>query len=390
LTLAKHKSNLALERVNARLDFESGRIVEARDRYKTLLELYPTKTQLMLDLASVEEKSHNWREALRLYQRAEVLMPHSLAITWAKQNLLHTYGSRVTTSVSYNKIGSNNTQIKAGVQGRRLLENGHVWLVDYFLWDVDNDFAIRRVNGDIESFDGRRHSLSLGVQTAFFAGEQKLSFFAGQKKPGLAWAYQRAENYGLFGAQIDLRVPWFETSEALAGYGSRNRLAINYENTFFNKLYLNSNGSLNYYGLDGIDNAAKSYRVQMDVRYSLVELRDGFLVGYSLDKEKPYLLKTRIDSTGVRFVSLPLDDREQHVFIFGWEKKIDGMYVFESYLGYEYDRLRNTNAPFFRLHLNYQPKPNFEVSANIETGLSTYNEGSDDFLSFGGSISWYF
>jgi hypothetical protein len=74
----------------------------------------------------------------------------------------------------------------------------------------------------------------------------------------------------------------------------------------------------------------------------------------------------------------------------GWENKFSDRTIFESYFGYEYDRLRKADAPFVRLHLSYRPKPRLEMNVNIETGLSTYNEGSDDFLSVGGNVSWFF
>jgi tetratricopeptide (TPR) repeat protein len=386
----RRSNNLALERVGARLDLESGLVVEARDRYKALLELYPTSTQLMLDLASVEEKLHNWREALRLYRQAEVLMPHSLPITWAKQSLLRTYGSRVSATLNYNKIGNDYRQIKAEVQGRQLLEKGHVWFVDYALWDVENDFATRRINGEVKPFDGQRNSLRLGVETLFYAGEQTLSFFMGENHPGLAWGYQWANNSGLFGVELDWRVPWFETSEAMADSGSRHRLAIKYEKVLSSRLGLNSSVSINSYGLDDVDNVVKSFRLQIDTRYKLPGLAQKFSVGYSLDKETFFSRTERVDIGNVPFIILPLDSHEQHVFILGWENKFSDRTIFESYFGYEYDRLRKADAPFVRLHLSYRPKPRLEMNANIETGLSTYNEGSDDFLSVGGNVSWFF
>ncbi len=386
----KHKTNLALERVNARLAFESGHIIEAQDRYSELLKLHPRNTQLMLGLGGVEEKLHNWREALQLYLQAEELMPYSLSITVAKQNLLRTYGSRMTGSINYRKIGSDNTQVKVGLQGRQLMKSNQVWFVDYYLWNVDNKFATRRINGDLKTFSGQQHDLSLGVEALLFSGEQKISFFAGKKHPGLAWAYQQTGDYGLLGVKFDWHVPWLETSEALAGYGSRDRLAIVYENTFFKKLNVSSTISVNNYGLDEADDTTKSYRLQLGAYYNLQELGQGFSVAYSLDREKVYSQTEKIDSLGDTFILFPLDDREQHVFVFGWENTFDSRYIFQSYIGYEYDRRRSASAPFIRLNLNYRPRPRLEMNVNIESGLSTYNEGSDDFLTLGAGLNWYF
>lgn len=384
------KSNLALERVNARLNFESGKIVDARDQYRSLLLLHPSEPELMLDLASVETNLYDWREALHLYQQAEVLMPHSLAVTREKQALLRAYGSRVTTAVSYNKIDRNNTQVRVGVHGRQLLTSSAVVFADYVLWDVDDELATRRVNGDIETFEGQRHSLGLGFESRLFDGEQKLAVVVGSKKLGLAWNYQWAKNIGLFSFQADWRVPWYETSEAMAGYGSRDRLALNYSKTFFDRFNLSSSVSVNYYGLDGMEKATNSYRLQVDTRYRLTAFRDGFSVGYSLDKESVFSEAVSTDASGESFVLLPLDDREQHLFTLWWEKRFASKYFFESNIGFEYDRLRDVSSPYIFLNLNYQPNPRFEMNAYIESGLSTYNGGSDEFLSIGGILNWYF
>lgn len=386
----KSKANLSLERVNARLAFESGEIEEARDRYSALLKSHPKNTQLMLGLAGVEEKLHNWRETLYLYLQAEELKPYSLSITSSKQDLLRAYGSRITSSINYRQIGGDNTQVRIGLHGRQLMKNNQVWFVDYYLWDVDNELATRRINGDLKTFSGQQHDLSLGVESPLFAGEQTISFFAGKKYPGLAWAFQQAGDYGLLGVQLDWRVPWLETSEALANYGYRDQIAIMYENTFLKKVHISSTVSVNSYGLDEADNATKSYRLQLEVYYDLQELGKGFSIAYSLDRERIYSQVEKIDSSGDVFVLFPLDDREQHVFVFGWENTFANRYMVQSHIGYEYDRRRSASAPFVRLDLNYRPRPKFEMNANIESGLSTYNEGSDNFLTLGANLSWYF
>ena len=153
---------------------------------------------------------------------------------------------------------------------------------------------------------------------------------------------------------------------------------------------MSSNLSINYYGLDGVDKATNSYRFQLAARYRLSEWKEGFSISYSLDMESVFSEVTSTDTSGGSFIILPLDDREQHLVSLWWEKRFDSKYFFESTIGFEYDRLRDVSSPYILVSLNYQPNTRFELNGYIESGLSTYNEGTDEFLSIGGILNWYF
>ena len=382
--------SLELERLNTLLMLDAGDIEDACDHLKDLLEIHPENIQLMLDIARVEERLHNWRQALGLYELAHALKPYSPSIERAKASLLRTYGSRIRTEAIHNQVGSDNAQLIAKIQGRKLMSNGYVWSLDYTLWDIENDYGVRHIDGEIKPFYGQRNVLNLGLETELFSGEQKIMLFAGDKQSGLGWSYGDAGDYGWAGVQLAWRAPWYEYSEALLYYAYRDRVALNYSNTFGKNISFTSGISTNRYGLDELGEAVKSNQLQMGIRYWMLSAGTGFSLGYALDKENTYSHLELMDSQGNLFRPLPLESREQQVVDLGWNNRLAEYYYLATHLGYEFDLLRDVTAPFGRLTLSYQRGADFEASLNVQTGLTNYNEGSDNFFSIGGSLSWFF
>ncbi|MDH5393521.1 MAG: hypothetical protein OEY11_10075 [Gammaproteobacteria bacterium] len=387
---APAKSSLALERVAAFLKMESGQPSVAAADLRALIEHYPKQAQLLLDMASVEQRLGRWREALALYERAEVLMPYSSIIKQSKASLLREYGSRLGTEVIYSTVGSQDTQYITTLQARKLMTNGYVWSLDYQRRDAKEEFDIRHSSGEIKAFEGERHHLSLGLESALNSGQQILSVFAGAKEPGLGWAYLHAGDYGQSAIEVAWTQPWYEIPEALVGYGYQHRLALSHTKIFWRQFSLSSDISFNRYGLEGVDDAAKSNRLQLYSRYWFVKPGSGFSFGYALDWEDVFYHAEREDAMANVFMPLPLASRELQVMDWGWNNRLMNKLLLAVQLGYEYERKRETSAPFGRITLNYQPDSGFEASANIQTGLSSYRGGEDEFVNVGGSIIWFF
>lgn len=391
LSVRQHQQpNSSFERVKARLLYETGKITQSRQRYYSLLKLHPKNTGLMLDLASVEERLNNWREALYWYQQAESLKPYDYSAIRDKQNLLRAHGSGIKTRVQYSRIGKDNTQVKTEINARQLVKSGQIWFADYALWNVDNNFITQSVNGSRQTFDGVRYSVGLGVESRLFDGEQITSLFLDQENIGAGLSYKITNNVGSFNVYLDWQRPWLETSEALAGIGFQDRLGFQYETSLLKNFNVRSNLSVNSYGLKGIDNASKSYRLIAEASYWFAWLPDEFYVAYSFDREYVYSLIENIDSSGKKFTVFPIDEHALHRIVFGWNTTFSNLFLFESLVGFEQDQIRNAQAPFVQFNLTYRPRPKFEVHANIESGLTTYNEGNDDFLTFGAGMNWYF
>lgn len=384
------QSSLALDRIDALYLLASGRQKAARLRFRELADRNPDDMPLLLDLARVEENSGNWREAINLYERVELQMPYSQVVKQAKSKLLQEHGDRLSGGVLYNKIGSHSTQLNGTIYGRKWLHNNHVLALTYTSIDADEDADVRRTNGDLLPFNGKRDSLIVTVSGFHQYAQHTMSLFITEKDTGLGWNYQRVNDYGRYGMTLKWKAAWYETAEALAGFGYQNSLAFDYDKNFQQQIALSSSVSVNRYGLDDISNAASSLRLQLMVRYLLAPLYRGFSIGYGLDLEDVTDRSLRTDGNGNDFIPLPLDSREQHVLDIGWQKNLRSHLLIETRLGYEYDRRSESSAPFGHLQLRYQPHKDFEINMNLRTGLASYRGGQDDFYSLGANLIWFY
>ena len=389
---ASQTSNqLAVERAKAILTMESGQPLQAKEKLEQLMKRSPRSVPVKLDLARVEEKLNNWRNALTLYNQSLAIKPRSTSISEAKTRLLRQYGNQVSVGAEYMEFGDASSQLILNMfRGQKLLKERTLLAIDYDRIDAEEDLGVRRVNGALAPFDAIRHRLSLQVATAFQKGEQRLSVFSGSKTLGLGWAYAQASNYGLSEFDVEWKRPWFETPEAIISYGHRKRLALKHGNTLRKKLTVYGEISLNRYGLEDFSKAASSQRVELGGRYPFQVGNEKLSAGYSIDLENVKVETTRRNRFSAPYAPLPLLDREQHVLDIGWMKKIKPDLHIDTQLGIEHDRKRRATAPFSRLMLKATPKKDFTWNISLQSGLSNYRGQDERFFRVGGGAHLVF
>ncbi len=384
------KSRYPLERVEALLLLKSGKVLEARQRFADLVARHPGKVQPLLDLAGAEERLGRWRQALDAYEHALKIAPDSLEVAKARSRLRRVYGSRVKGGASYLSVGNDETRRMGRLEGRYLAGNGMVLALEYELRDAKVDVPIHRVDGRLSRFKGQRYSLALHLEQSLGRGEQRVSLFAGDKTVGLGWRYRLPGDDNQTEISLEWRKPWYESSEALAGYGARDRIALHHDRRLNKKVSLSAGASYNRYGLEDLSDAARSVRLQGGVRYYWSVEKPEISFGYNLDWEDMQDQAVRVDGAGQRFFPLPLEDREQHTIDAVWRNALNEHLVLGAQVGFEYDRRRDAQAPFGRLQLDYDPSEDFTATLNLETGLSSYRGGDDSFYRIGGDLTWRF
>lgn len=387
---SQNRDDISLRRADALYLHASGQHKAARMRIKELMQSHPDEMQLIFDLANIEEDLGNWGEALNLYNHIESRWPQSLPASMAKTRLQHAHGNKLSAGVLYNKLGSTSRQTTSRLEGRKLLQNGKAWLLEYENRDADEDADVRRINGDLAPFSGRRQHLTASFAGFYHEAEHRLSLYVAEKNPGLGWGYQRVTDYGRVGVGVEWRSPWFETPEALAGYGYKESLSLTYNKTFARKYSFSSVLSINSYGLDGVKNAARSHRLQLATRYLKLPGKPDFSLGYSFDLEDISGQAKLKDTLGNDFIPLPLDSREQHVIDVGWNKNWGDTVRLQAHLGYEYDRRRDASAPFGRMQVNYRAERDLMLKLDIHSGLSSYRGGEDELHTVGLSLAWFY
>ena len=250
--------------------------------------------------------------------------------------------------------------------------------------------SVRHVSGEIKPYDVVRQYFTLDLETPLQEGRQRLSLHGNAKKIGAGWAYTQGSDYGITLVGMEWKKPWLETQETVTGFGYRDRLMLTHRMELRQHISLHGELSFSHYGLNGADSAAKSHRVQLGGRYWLRPTRSGISMGYGLDLENVVDRAEREDDFGRKFHPLPLENREQHLIDIGWSNELNEDLTINSQLGYEYDTQRKSNAPYGRLKLEYNPNKNIELSADIHTGLSSYQGKDKRYFCIGTNLSWLF
>lgn len=383
-------AEIAFGRAKALLALQSGQPDESRRQITELLQRAPNNPFLLRGLANVEEVLGSWRKALSLYEQAHRLQPNSQDIIEAKKRLLTRYGSKAAAGFEYLDKSNDGEQWMITLKGQVLTPNQQVVSAHYDRIHAEETAFVQRMDGTRQPFDVMRERLAISVQAPLRHGEQTLSLFGGTKNLGAGWAYRQSLYRGSLSVGLDWKRPWFETQEALFGYGYRDRLKVGYDTPLASHAYLYSLLSLNHYGLDGVNAAAKSQRFEMGGRYTFQPFNQAFSLGYGLDWEDVTDLTTRTDADGDPFFPLPLTSRELHVVDFGIVWSPEQPFTMHAQLGYEYDRQRDAHAPFGRLQGVYSGWAGLEWALSVRTGLSSESSRDERYFQMSSVLTWLF
>jgi len=388
-TIDTTNSGLALGRAKALLALKSERPGEARQMIMGLIKNSPENVLLILDLARIEESAGRWREALALYKKANKLQPYSINIIAAKKRLLNAHGTKIAVAAEYADVG-NLTIEKATLLDGQVLVNNTIFSMDYIRLNAKDEAMIQPITGEMQSYDVVRHQYSFAAEIPTGEGLQSFFLYGGGKDLGAGWAYSLANDNGTGLLGINFKEPWYETSEAIFDYGYRDQIEIAYRKSVLGQAIIYSELSLNQYGLDSVDDAAESYRIQLGGRYTFKPISNGFSIGYGLDLED---IRNRASGTDIwqqQFFPLTLESREMHVLDFGWHQNLKNYLSFNSRLGYEYDRQSESHAPFGQIILLYRIKQALEWSFDFQTGLPSYLDRDERYIRVGSNLTYFF
>jgi len=250
---------------------------------------------------------------------------------------------------------------------------------------------VQPITGEMQSYDVVRHQYRFAAEIPTGEGLQSFFLYGGGKDLGVGWAYSQSNDNGTGLLGINFKEPWYETSEAIFGYGYRDQIEIAYRKSILDQAIIYSEFSLNQYGLDGIDDAADSYRVQLGGRYTFKPISNGFSIGYGLDLEDIRNRASSTDKMQQQFFPLTLESREMHVLDLGWHKNLKKNYLsFNSRLGYEYDRQSESHAPFGQIIILYRIKRFLEWSFDFQTGLPSYLDLDESYIRVGSNLTYFF
>ncbi len=388
---ASSNSEIAWGRAKALLALESGNPLEARRIISGMMKEDPGNIHLIKDLARIEESSGRWWAALDLYEKANELKPGVAATINASKRLRNTFGSKVSAAGQHTE--TNDLSIsKLTLLDRTVFISNHIITMEYIRLQAEDKEIVNPLDGSLKAYNVARNSVNFTAEMPMNGGTQQISVFGGDKIWGAGWAYSKTNDYGTPSVDVSWNKPWYESSEAILGYGAKDKIQLGFRRGFPDQLTIYSAFSLNQYKFDDLDIgiAAKSYRIQLGGRKAITPISKSLSVGYGLDFEN---INNRVINTsrmGISYYPFTLVSREMQVADFGWNKQYQNNLSLNARLGLEYDSQSRTRSPFAYVRTNYRVKPNFEWNFYIQTGMSSYLDQDENYVMIGGNIAYLF
>ena len=382
-------SELALGRAKALLALKSRRPIEAKARIQNLMKKFPDNTQLVLDLARVEESLGRWRKALSLYEQAQIIHPNSNDIAAAAKRLRTANGGRVVVSTEYIETGDTSFREILRLKGRAR-QGDHVVSAVYTRTAAVEKTVIQGLSGNQQPFALERGVFSVALETPISQHFQTYSLFSDGESLGAGWALEKSVETANYQLDVNLRKPWLETPESVLGYGYVDQVKFGYRKDFYDQVSTYLALSLNSYGLKDATAAASSRRFQLGARYYFSSTKEGLALGLALDNESIFDLDVRENEESNLFRPLQISSREVYLADIGWNKKIGNKWSVTSKLGYESDRNRQSHAPFGQVRGLYLVKPHIQLDFWLTTGVQSYFLGDEHFVRLGSNLTWLF
>lgn len=366
-----------LRLLSARLDQKEGNTQQAEQTLNQLVRENPKGVEERVALAEVNLQQGRRRQAVEHYRTAVALKPNDQSLRRTGAQVLTDYASYADIRGYHQTVGNTETQNVVIAKGRLALESGHAFEVRHQVTDLDQKTAVTRLDGSSGPFNGQRNHIAVRYidETGEF-GKGHLLATHNTKTLGLGMYRQMPHQGGQTWVRGAWHEPWNGLSSAIIDYGHRDQVAAGHEREISPKLYLSTGAAYNRYGLDGLNDAARSWQAQFAMRYQLAADNAEVDVGYNVEKEEASDHAVLTDNNAANFKPLDISSTEIHNIDLSWSSKFGQNFKFNSQLGYGVDRL-NGEGPFANLSLIYQPEWYLEagVDASYSSATSTASDG---------------
>jgi len=377
-----------LRLTRARLMMETGDAAGAKAELEALLREVPNSVEVMAALASVESQLGGWRRAVGLYDRALGLNPDDPSLIRAKAELLREHGPRVRFDIDHRKVKKADRQIVARLSSEALAGPS---IVGFALEGNDLDSpAVRRLDGRIEAFEGKRYRgegyVSLEHEKG---GLTRLSLIGGNGIIGAAVRHTRQFAEGTLRLAAIAQDPYWDVVDGLVNEARTDRVQVAYERILGTSWRVAGRLAAGRYGVDGHSDVAHFIGPAFEAAYTVVHGPPSITLAYGFDAEYLDSRKVATDSAGAEYPLLSVVSREVHSIIAGLSGSFRPDLRYNLFGGYAYDRL-NADGPFLGVDVAYEPYTNFEIGLAASHSL-TASRGTDATVTrIGGYLLWRF
>jgi len=386
--------------LSARAGSNAGRLFELRAQLLTatarrpeafhLLEeftsTHPDQPRPLGALALLDAGAGRHRQARTLLERAASLEPENEDFERAIRDLDREQASRVQTEAMRRSI--------QGAQSEdlvRVIEEQKLGAFRLHL-GADQDLAsvrsVRSATGVVAPFEGVLRRGEASLQYEWEDGTRlEGTLYGSDAGPGAGAALVHPDARGSSALRIDLRRPFWEFAESLAGGGTRDQVELRKETVFTPRISARWAAAINRYSLRHVSDAAASVAGQGAVTFR-VAARPNVSLEYTFDGEYRLSTATRSDAGGIEFHPLPLASREVHSLSIGAAGQLSRALQGNAAAGFAIDRFGG-RAPFASLNLKYLGRGSMGAAIELDRRLY-FLDTARTVTTIGGRLTFHF
>lgn len=374
-------SAIRLERLRAQLRGAQGDELGSRAALERLRRDHPEDLQSVQLLAESEQRLGRWRRAVALHDRVLELDRSAASAVQAKAALLREHGPFLRLDHELQEVRQGDRQHITRIDAR--LAAGHRASVELALEQrqVRAPF-VQRADGAVGPFKGERQRAGLTLRMDTGTAELALSAFASDAGPGAGAEWSVFGNLGRSTLRAEFARPHWDYLESLVDAGTRSLLEAEHRVTLRDRWQLAAGAALIRYGIDGVSDAADSWRARAAASYRIHDQAPFVSVGYRLDTEHVLSARTRLNVNGTPYEPVPVGAREAHSLELFVSHPLTDYVNVDAVAGYIYDRL-NSRGPFAELTLRYEPLPSLEMGLRVGRSFTSARGGDSALMRAG-------
>lgn len=373
-------------------DLNSRKALTLTDHYMTH---YPESAEAVSLKAAIMNNLSHWRKEKQAITKLKLLRPTDEDVTRRGDNLWWLHSSFLDAEAYFSSSDEGDTQFITRIHGekRQSDRTAFGFISSFNFAKIPKSFD---KDGQIKNRSGLEVVNELYVAFDFADADQlKLALhYLAADTVGLSMTHKLSLDHGSFKYHLEYRKPYWGITEGLLLGQVRDRVFMEKEWQFSNKLKFSIGSGLNRYGLEHAVKTGDTWSAQTLLTYrldprlwhrTLFGYAHGLFLNYSIDKEEVIDRYSRLSSSGTSYFPINHSDREVHTVNALLSKTVSDKHNFQTYIGYSYDRKTSDHGPSGGWIWRYRKTKNFEIRCFGSYALTTAF-----FTNIGVGVRWVF
>jgi tetratricopeptide (TPR) repeat protein len=343
---------------------------EAEQLLEKLVAAHPGDISALSSLAQVEQQAGRWQRSSSLYDQILQIDPRNEEARELRSEVLADHSSRIGGEAEIKNVSGDRTEQISRISAQTLLKSD---------LSLNTSLDENHTTSGTSTYNRQRGEVSL--RKDFQDGSDlHFSAFGSRDQAGGGLGYRHTDSGGDFNFQADYRRPFWEFRETIVGYGVRDRAEIRRNQRLGQSFDGRFTLAMNRYGVDGIDNAARSMAYDGAISWAM-HSNPYIALEYSVDKESVGHFQQN---------TLPLVSREVHAGTIDTQFHLSRQLLAEGSFGFVRDRLgAHAQGPFMGGRLTRGGSSRLRLQVWFERRRNSVETGQIVNLA-GATLNWRF